>query len=104
VFAAADNVAQRDREVVATERAAEMLVERRAQRVGTGFGGGHRDGDRAVGTDLREVVGAVGGPQCVVDRALVARVDGVDQPWHRVLAGVGDGFLCREFDRLELTG
>jgi len=103
VLSAADDVAKRDREVLAAERPAEVLVQRCAEHVGGGLRGRHRDGDRAVGADGGEVVRPVGGAECVVDRALVAGVDALEAR-DRVFAGLRDGLARRQFDRFVLPG
>jgi hypothetical protein len=80
-----------------------MLEKRRTEHVGTGLCGRHRDGDRAVGPHLREVVGAVGTAESGVHVALVARVNLVNETGDRVLARRGDGFTRRQFDRFVLA-
>lgn len=104
VFTATDDVPERRREVVAAERAAEMLVQGRTEHVGTGLGRRHRDGDRAVRADFREVLGAVGGAERRVDLALVARVDLVHESGNRVSPRGSDCFGRRQFDCLVLAG
>jgi len=103
VLSAADDVAERNRKILTAERAPEVLVQRRTEHVGGGLRGRHRDRDRAVGADRGEVIRPVGGAQCVVDGALVARIDAFEA-WNRVLAGLRDGFVGREFDRFVLAG
>jgi len=95
VLSAADDVAERNRKILTAERAPEVLVQRRTEHVGGGgLRGRHRDRDRAVGADRGEVIRPVGGAQCVVDGALVARIDAFEA-WNRVLAGLRDGFVGR---------
>jgi len=103
VFAATDDITERNREALAAERATEVLKERRTQHVGTGFCSGHRDRDRAVCADLREVVGAVSSVERGVDVALIARIDLADEPGNGALPGRRDRLAWGSFDGFVLA-
>jgi len=103
VLTAADDVPERNREIAAAERAAEMLIQRRTEYVRGRLRGRHRDRNGAVGADLGEVLGSVGTPECVVDAALVAGVDLPFEPWNGDLSRRCDRLSSRSFDGLVLA-